>query len=36
MQEVLKSEDKAQSAGDEEDGADKVRHFLCGAFSDDE
>jgi hypothetical protein len=36
MQEVLKSEDKPQSTGDEEDGADEVGHFFCGASSNNE
>jgi hypothetical protein len=35
VNEVLKSQDEAQTAGEEKDGADKVGHFFCGAFSHD-
>src|SRR5580658_4778954 len=33
IHEVLKGEDEAQTARGEKDGADKVGHFFCGAFS---
>lgn len=35
MHEVLKGEDEAETARDEEDGADKVGHFFGGTFSHD-